>query len=98
MGDLPNSSSSGSGSGSVGCINCGKPSYPDIAREQGWEGEVLLSVDVDPNGNVSNVQLISSSGYPVLDNTAIDRAWSWQFDASENGQQGRMVSVPFELR
>ncbi|MBK4729016.1 TonB family protein [Oxynema sp. CENA135] len=98
MGDLPNSSSSGSGSGSVGCINCGKPSYPDIAREQGWEGEVLLSVDVDPNGNVSNVQLISSSGYPVLDNTAIDRAWSWQFDSSENGQQGRMVSVPFELR
>ncbi|MEH6472713.1 MAG: TonB family protein [Halopseudomonas sp.] len=46
-------------------------SYPLKARRKGWQGEVLLAVVVARNGEVSKVQLLSSSGYKTLDRAAI---------------------------
>lgn len=96
-GDSTGGSPDGSGSGSVGCRRCSKPSYPRAARDQGLEGQVLLSVDIDPDGNVINVQIVNSSGHDILDNSAVEKAWSWKFDSSPNGQQGQLISIPFRL-
>jgi protein TonB len=90
-------SGSPSGSGGVGCRQCGKPSYPRIARDRGWEGQVLLSVNIDPQGNVTAVQVVNSSGYDVLDESAKEKAWSWKFESSDSGEQGRLISIPFRL-
>lgn len=46
-------------------------SYPLRARQRGWEGEVLLGFQVDENGKLNKVHLARSSGYSLLDKSAL---------------------------
>lgn len=55
------------------------PKYPKRARRMGWEGTVVLSFSVDENGNVYDIQVIHSSGYPDLDQAAISALRQWKF-------------------
>lgn len=45
--------------------------YPFLARKRGWQGEVLLSFDVDSDGRISHARIIRSSGYRALDQAAL---------------------------
>ncbi len=45
--------------------------YPLRARRRGWEGEVLLSLRLDAHGQLHDIQLLRSSGYAVLDRSAL---------------------------
>ena len=45
--------------------------YPKFARQQGWEGKVLLSFRVEPNGYINSIQIARTSGYAILDKAAI---------------------------
>ncbi len=45
--------------------------YPREARRRGWEGKVVLSFQIDLKGEVSQIQLVQSSGYPALDDEGI---------------------------
>jgi len=47
------------------------PVYPRLARRYGYEGRVELKVTVASTGKVLQVELHSSSGYTILDNSAI---------------------------
>lgn len=53
------------------------PEYPPEAREQGIQGVVLLKVNIDKEGNVYNVELIS--GHPLLAPAAIDAVKRWKY-------------------
>ncbi|MBN1917397.1 MAG: TonB family protein [Verrucomicrobia bacterium] len=55
------------------------PAYPVIARRQGWEGTVVLDVDVLADGRVSAVTVACSSGHEVLDRAATDAVRRWLF-------------------
>lgn len=44
-----------------------RPPYPRWAREQGWEGRVLLEVEVLANGSLGAVHVRESSGHAPLD-------------------------------
>lgn len=46
-------------------------SYPALARRQGWEGQVLLALTIEPDGQLDNLQVARSSGYAVLDAAAL---------------------------
>lgn len=46
--------------------------YPERARRMGWEGRVTLSFTVHENGSIDDVRVVSSSGFPVLDENARD--------------------------
>jgi protein TonB len=46
--------------------------YPPIARRMGWEGKVLVSFVLEPNGNIRDLKVIKSCGYEVLDREALD--------------------------
>lgn len=46
--------------------------YPPQARSLGWEGTVLLSLRVEPDGQLDRIRLERSSGYAVLDNSALN--------------------------
>lgn len=46
--------------------------YPRLARRNGWEGKVILRVDIESDGIISNIRLLSSSGYAILDESAIE--------------------------
>lgn len=61
--------------------------YPPLARENDWQGDVLVGVAVGANGRAS-VSLKASSGYEVLDRQALEMF----------GQAARSVPVPPALR
>lgn len=45
--------------------------YPKLAREKGWQGTVELMVNIDTQGQLTQVRLLRSSGYGILDRAAI---------------------------
>ncbi|WP_221763986.1 energy transducer TonB [Methyloradius palustris] len=46
--------------------------YPKIAQMRGYQGDVLVDVQMDSNGNVTSSKIHQSSGYESLDNQALD--------------------------
>lgn len=45
--------------------------YPLLARRNGWEGRVVLALDVYLDGRIHNIQLKSGSGHRLLDRSAL---------------------------
>ncbi len=45
--------------------------YPSIASRRGYQGEVVLEVKLDSNGNVLSVNIKTSSSFESLDNEAM---------------------------
>lgn len=46
--------------------------YPTLARRRGWSGKVDVAFLIAPDGNVSDVRVETSSGFPVLDDQALE--------------------------
>jgi protein TonB len=78
------------------------PKYPAVARRRGFQGNVVLEVLVGPVGNVIELHVLSSSGYPILDRAAKSSVKNWTFEPGMRGQQKveMWVRVPirFELK
>ena len=55
------------------------PRYPVRARRLGWEGRVLLTVQITPDGTVAYIVIAESSGFAVLDEAAVDAVRRWRF-------------------
>jgi len=55
------------------------PSYPENARRNGWEGRVLVRVEVSADGRPISTAIAKSSGYGVLDQSALRAVKSWRF-------------------
>lgn len=62
-----------------------KPDYPSIARRRGWEGKVLLSVEVMANGKPGSITVAASSGHEVLDSAAMKAVMRWLFAPARRG-------------
>ena len=75
------------------------PSYPALAREQGLEGEVVLTVLVGADGRVVDVHVKASSGAPVLDEAAVGAVRQWTFEPSRRGPRAveSLVEVPMQF-
>lgn len=76
-----------------------EPPYPSISRRMGEEGEVRLRVLVDPGGNAQRVEIERSSGYPRLDQAALDTVKRWRFVPARQGDQpvAAWVIVPIQF-
>lgn len=46
--------------------------YPLPARDNGWEGDVVVHLEIAPSGELSAVQVKRSSGHTVLDQQALE--------------------------
>jgi periplasmic protein TonB len=46
--------------------------YPIIARKKGWQGTVIVSFVVSKDGMVQEVQIKESSGFSILDQSAVN--------------------------
>ncbi|WKV51574.1 energy transducer TonB [Dickeya fangzhongdai] len=77
------------------------PAYPDVAINRGWEGTVLLNVQVRPDGKVQTIRLQRSSGHPALDDAAREAVQHWSFVPARRGDQPEsgwvVVPVDFTL-
>ncbi len=49
-----------------------QPPYPPIAKQTGEQGTVILLLDGDAAGNIVNIEIKESSGFPVLDRATVD--------------------------
>lgn len=61
------------------------PVYPRVAREEGWEGIVVLRVRLHKDGNPEDVSVQKTSGHDVLDQAAIKAIYGWSFVTARDG-------------
>lgn len=77
------------------------PVYPPASRRAGEQGTVRLKVLVDTSGKASNVQVTQTSGFPRLDQAAMEAVRKWRFVAATDGtnkiQAYTQVAVTFKL-
>ena len=72
------------------------PAFPPGASQGGVSGTGRFRLSFDPNGNVTNVQVIKSTGNPYFDQSAIKTFQQWK---SAPGQGGSVtVPVTFQTR
>jgi protein TonB len=76
------------------------PIYPDAARDQDQEGVVTVDVIVATDGCAEIVKVTSSSGYHLLDESALEAVQHYRFrPAMLNGIKFRShVKVPIRFR
>ena len=77
-----------------------KPLYPQEARKKGYEGEVLLKVEVLANGRVGRVEVKKSSGYEILDWSALTAVKQWKFIPANQGDGSIpcWVNIPIKFQ
>ena len=83
-------------------ISGGKPPYPTIARENGWEGTVSMRVLVSTAGTAQEIQIAASSGHDCLDEAADGGVRRWRFSPALNEEGYPVVAwvtfpVTFDL-
>jgi periplasmic protein TonB len=76
------------------------PSYPLAARQRGYEGRVLLRVAIQADGCVETVNVKTSSGHAMLDQTALATVQNWRFQPARRGDQAvaTVLDVPVVFR
>ncbi|MFT7670955.1 MAG: protein TonB [Planctomycetota bacterium] len=75
------------------------PKYPRQARRMSWEGTVVLVIQVDAAGNVTDLVVEKSSGHKSLDESACKAFRRWVFQPRKNGEPVvRHLRKPFTFR
>lgn len=74
------------------------PVYPAIARMRGYEGVVLLSAEVLPDGRVGNMKIRKSSGYAILDRSAMEAVKPWKFEPAKKSGNPFTVWVDLPIK
>jgi protein TonB len=69
------------------------PAYPAAARAAGQQGTVILLVRLAASGSVESVSVTASSGFQLLDDSALQTVRRWRFDPARRG--GR--PIPFDV-
>ena len=76
------------------------PPYPVVARRNGYQGRVLVRLDVAADGRATGAEVLESSGYDVLDQSAVETLKAWKLEPALTG--GRpvpgSVNVPVRFR
>ncbi|MEZ5672922.1 MAG: TonB family protein [Thiotrichaceae bacterium] len=78
-----------------------KPLYPRISQQLEEQGTVQLLVHVNIHGQVSQVQIKHSCGYPRLDMAALQAVQQWKFIPAKQGDipiaATTIVPIVFQL-
>jgi len=77
-----------------------KPFYPREARKKGYEGEVVLRVEVLSNGRVGQVEVKKSSGHELLDRSALTTVKQWRFIPAKKRENAisLWVNIPIKFQ
>jgi protein TonB len=79
-----------------------KPEYPRMSRQMEEEGTVVLRVFVQADGSAGTVEIRTSSGFPLLDQSARNAVQSWRFEpATSDGKpvgEWFLIPIPFKLQ
>lgn len=75
------------------------PDYPRLSRRLGEEGQVVLRVFVEADGKPKEVTIHQSSGFPRLDQAALNAVRQWTFAPAQKGKEAvaAWVLVPINF-
>ncbi|GJL66302.1 MAG: hypothetical protein NPIRA05_12730 [Nitrospirales bacterium] len=79
-------------------IKAERPTYPRFAREQGWEGVTVVRITVETDGRVVSASTQKSSGFPLLDESAVQTVTQWVFTPAKNGEFTVASTVDLPIR
>ncbi len=76
------------------------PPYPEMSKKRGEEGLVLLRVMVEKTGHPMKIEIMHSSGFPLLDGSALQTVQRWTFIPAHAGSLpvDSVVEVPIRFR
>jgi protein TonB len=72
-----------------------RPNYPRMAKQRGWQGLVVVAVEVNELGCANSVTVKQSSGHAMLDEAAMEAARRWHFRPAR--KDGRDVTASVEI-
>jgi protein TonB len=69
-----------------------EPAYPELAKQMGQQGRVVIAFTVDEAGRIISATVKESSGFPILDRSALDSVRRhWVFPP---GTPNRLFEAP----
>ena len=79
-----------------------RPTYPAEAVRRRAEGTAHLRITVSNEGEVIRIEIKHSSGWPSLDQAAMDTVSKWRFQPQRSGlvskSQSVVIPIQFELK
>lgn len=74
--------------------------YPERAKQRQLEGQVIVSVHIDEQGKVLNVQILESDPPGVFDAAVMEASKNWSFTPAKYKGQGvdTWVNIPLPFR
>lgn len=92
------SSGQASAEGKPGYLKNPPPHYPAESVSRGEEGLVLLSVTVDKTGRARSVELKQTSGFSLLDKSALKAVRGWKFNPGKLGFMASESNLVIPIR
>jgi TonB family protein len=78
------------------CLQCTPPSYTDAARKSRWQGNLLLKLSIDDQGQVTSAITLAGAPYGV-DDQALATLRTWRFQPATRDGQPIHTCVPVEV-
>ncbi len=78
------------------CIYCPPPLYDDAARAAKYQGTIVLSVVVTPDGRCDSILVLKGAPF-LLNQQAIAAVQKWKFKPAEKDGKPVRVRVPIEI-
>lgn len=80
-------------------LNNPAPPYPRTSRRLGEQGKVVLAVEISTQGDAAQAIVITSSGYPRLDQAALETVLKWRFVPGKKAgvPQKMWVNIPINF-
>jgi protein TonB len=73
------------------------PEYPEMAVFLDYQGTVIVRIKVSAKGLSEGVQVLRSSGFDLLDKSAVNALKKWRFTPSKNGNSPVASSVAISV-
>ena len=75
--------------------NAATPGFPIVSRFKDFDGEVIVALDVQPNGGFSNARILAAAPAPDFAEATLDvvRSWRWRIDGATQPPACRMPQV-----
>ena len=74
------------------------PIYPAIAKLRGYEGVVLVNAEILSDGRVGNTAISKSSGYTILDKSAMEAVKLWKFGPAKKAGKPFAIRVKLPIK
>ena len=84
------------GVGIPACIDCPPPLYDDAARAAKYQGTIVLSVVVTPDGRSDSILVLKGAPF-LLNKQAMEAVQKWKFKPAEKDGKPVRVRVPIEI-